>query len=377
MDSIVVFNVGFGDCFLLKNGNQGILVDCGSNNCDKVKKKKVAANIQQFCRDNCINLSSIVITHFHEDHYNILEHFTGASFSTLYIPDFYSLDEIKLEFLQLMIQPKKSFYYTRAHKILNLLPALLHFSVYDHKLKIKCVKRGDRIDSMPDPYPVLWPDVRNAFNPEAVILSIFQSLLDTSILGEKLLSNVDELTNQYYDCYLRVTNRSKANDVFIGQERNRITSEMEDIIKNAISFNDKNNSGIKLSDNIKSQISRIQNAISIVFETGTDLFLGDITQDIFDNRILNDVAIKQYRAIKVAHHGTKRHYTEKLPQSCYLIISNGKYKGWDLTAMYPLRYANRKFICTNRTGCEYWQATSGTKRVHEFQCGIQTPFELL
>ena len=377
MDSIAVFSVGFGDCFLLNNDNQGILVDCGSKNYKKSEKKEVAESIQRFCQDNCIDLSSVVITHFHEDHYNILGSLTGASISTLYIPDFFSFDEIKLEFLQLMIQPRKSLYFKRANEILLLLPSLLKLPVYNRKLVIKCVKRGDRIDSVPNPYSVLWPDVRKAFDPEAVVLFILQSLLDISTSAEELSAYADELTNQYYDCYIRAANQSKTNDIVIGQERIRIASEMNAVINKAISFNEKNNLGIKLSGNIKSQISRIQNAISIVFETGTDLFLGDITQDIFDNRILNDVANKQYRAIKVAHHGTKRHYTEKLPQSCYLIISNGKYKGWDLTAMYPLRYANRKFICTNCTGCEYWQATSGTKSVHEFQCGIHTPFELL
>lgn len=376
MDSIVVFNAGFGDCFLLRNGNQGILVDCGSNNYDKDKKKKVAEDIQQFCRDNCINLSSIVITHFHKDHYNILKFLAGASISTLYIPSFSSFDEIKLEFLQLMIQPRKSSYFKRANEILILLPSLLKLPIYDSKLIIECVKKGDRIDSMPDPYTVLWPDVKKTFDPKAVVLFILQSIMNTDIFGEKLSAYADELTNQYYDCYIKAANQSKTSDIVIGQERTRIASEMETIIHDAISFNEKNNLGIKLSGNIKSQIRRIQNAVSIVFETGTDLFLGDITQDIFDNKISNAVANKQYRAIKVAHHGTKRHYTKKLPQSCYLIISNGKHKGWDLSAMYPLKYSNRKFICTNCTGCEYWQAKSGTKSVHEYQCGIHTPFEL-
>ena len=63
MDSIAVFNVGFGDCFLLNNDNQGILVDCGSKNYKKSEKKEVAESIQRFCQDNCIDLSSVVITH--------------------------------------------------------------------------------------------------------------------------------------------------------------------------------------------------------------------------------------------------------------------------------------------------------------------------
>lgn len=58
--------------------------------------------------------------------------------------------------------------------------------------------------------------------------------------------------------------------------------------------------------------------------------------------------------MKVAHHGTKDYYSERLPCTEKLIISNAKKIDWDISAKYALKYTYPKFVCTNNSGCEIY-----------------------
>ena len=42
-----------------------------------------------------------------------------------------------------------------------------------------------------------------------------------------------------------------------------------------------------------------------------------------------------------------------------LIISNGRYSNWDISAKYAVWYSHEKFICTNHDGCELFDTIGG------------------
>ena len=95
-----MYNMEFGDCFLICDENENLLVDFGSDNshCDI---SAVASHIKAINGDKEL---SCLISHFHEDH---ISGFLQSSLvaKDIYIPDIIAMSKTvgKLSFLQLSI----------------------------------------------------------------------------------------------------------------------------------------------------------------------------------------------------------------------------------------------------------------------------------
>ena len=76
-----MYNMQFGDSFLINDNGDGLLVDCGT-----IGKKIDQDVINQLVSDvTLINTKSILITHFHADHYNCFNQLPANSIDKVYM----------------------------------------------------------------------------------------------------------------------------------------------------------------------------------------------------------------------------------------------------------------------------------------------------
>lgn len=61
-----MFNAGFGDCFLIKDGFANLVVDCGILNAMYPSRSVLTRRL----RSMLIDSPELLITHFHADHVN-------------------------------------------------------------------------------------------------------------------------------------------------------------------------------------------------------------------------------------------------------------------------------------------------------------------
>jgi ribonuclease BN (tRNA processing enzyme) len=97
-----MYNVGFGDCFLLHGERENLLVDFGSDTPNLLSE--VATSITEECREKEL---SILITHFHNDHINgfLDQDLNNNVIKKIYLPDILQMKRCggKINFYQLHI----------------------------------------------------------------------------------------------------------------------------------------------------------------------------------------------------------------------------------------------------------------------------------
>lgn len=352
-----VYDVGFGDCSLLELESFNLLVDCGGNR----NKKQVKDDI--FITNSGKRLEC-VITHFHSDHYNILSQFGRDSLDAIYAPNFFTKDEIKIQLYSLLLLSSTSSSYLMAESMLKLIPNLLDYGIIKRNRLVNFVKKGDYIGEKN--LQVLWPNV--CPNQIGKLANDIKCLVEKSTqhsssdisegFSNVLIPTMEELAISYYNIVQRHEEINAHNLREISSQINLILKEVSNLKNNY------NNVLRNIKGLPKKRIKQIQNQYSIVFHNydancinGKNLlFLGDVTPDVFEKYINVDVNKNCYDYIKVSHHGTKKYFMRDLPHCETMIISNGKKSKCDITAMYPLRYSQRKFVCTNNKYCEYYNA---------------------
>lgn len=378
INSIDVYNVLFGDCLYLHLDHRGVLVDCGS------KRKSVYADpvIDDVLNNN--EEMSLVVTHFHKDHYSLIQRFSDKCFfnkrfshkrfSEVFVPDFFSRNSIRVQMYVLLLSAVGSKLYKNALAMLTLIPQII--TSVKAETWINFVKKGDSIHSM----PVLWPDPneKTIKGLEEKMENLFRSYRrKTANDANDVVGQIIEKLNLYYNDY------STGND---SQNPHRVSAEnigMLDPKETAQKAMEKRDElGIPkegiLDRKTKKAVLSIQNSSSIVFHNtegdNTALFLGDVDKKNYEKHVRPEVekVEKQYRYIKVAHHGTRDYYTGELPVSSYLIISNGGWKSAPISCMYKNRYRKALFVCTNNNYCEYRQSLpNGASDSNCIVCGFE------
>lgn len=370
---LTVYNVYFGDCIDIELDNkEKLLVDCGSNFLGE-KLKSYFKNIADDIMKNHNNNVKIVVTHFHEDHYNILKYFSESSIEEIYIPNFFTEEEIKLEFFTLLQKAEDNLIYQNAKKMLKLIPNLVlekseqGKSILKSKAMITFVKREDPIS---DDFTTLWPNIK-----EYTITVVLNKVKEELNNNKEIVSTIENFSKQYHE----ITEQIKQRLYLESNVRTLdvLANELQKIVEEAINFIERIDNIPKISRYIMSEIHNIQNEISVVFHkkditsTADDcLFLGDIPSDIYEEYIYRDVCKKKYKCIKVAHHGSDDYFTLNLPDSEHLIISNGKpehiKKGNTkrcpyISHQYPFYYTQRQIHCTNSNNCQFLMNFDQTK----------------
>ena len=349
IEQLTVYNVGFGDCikFELKNG-ESVLLDCGGNLNNK-KKVKIKNDIKENQKGNV----NVIISHFHNDHYNILQLFENETIDVLYIPNFFTKDIIKIYFYLLLVQSLRSSVYLFALELLQLIPNLV-LSKNDKKSIVK--KNGQIIftkkdDMILDKFHVLWPDINKTNNITSKINQVFHDYFHNN---QYINDHIDELARRYEEQINNIQNREfpttySANiNIF-----EYAALQIQEIVNEGLQLREQLNEKLKFNNRTKNIIKNFQNSMSLVFQTNDKkcLFLGDVTKKCFEDNILDNIDKEEYYCIKISHHGTKKYFSEKLPKKTKgFIISNGKKeinKPIDDRYYSDEYYKDVKIICTN------------------------------
>lgn len=381
INNIEIFDVNFGDCFICQDNSmrERMLVDFGSIR--KIKKSVInEVNLQLGNADK----KHLMISHFHSDHYSGIKHLLDTiKFDEIYLPNFFSKEVIKLQYTILLALSPSNRSYTIAYNMLSVIPNLVNH--IQNTTKIIFTRRGDIIKNNIDSLRVLWPDNAD-FDKRAK--KIYEEIVAYYKLKEK-----EELINKFVEDYFSTILPLREDDNtlgFIQTDENQLKKLLSLIENLELSLKESKAKPKKMRISLNKEISFFQNSICICFDNVIEnndkpvLFLSDISQDIFGKILNGAVDIKlaeHYSAIKVPHHGTKDYYVNDLPESNYMIISNGlaRTNSWRITALYGWKYNGRNFICTNYpNACDYELASVQCDACKSARCicGIINNFHL-
>lgn len=351
IDKIEMYKVGFGDCFICSDneGKNKMLVDCGS----------IGTISQNIIQEIDWSLSKshnyLMITHFHDDHYNGLTRLNkGLKFDEIYLPNFFTRKIITLQFIALA--NKKNMInsnvadesYNIALNLLMSIPMLARHFINGTRViflnKLYGIHNSYNHRNGLDSLRILWPDMSYVEQHASILLETIMPVLSDE-------SNM--LLDGYVNNYIEVIGRSYDNGILYFHPGSR---EALDSILSSIEQCQRNLNVI-LSQEELSEFSEFQNKLCLCFDNiygnidNPVLFLSDIRKSCYKQLItVNDLA-DYYSTIKVPHHGTKLCYIGNLPNSDSLLIPNDSCrKNWEIYDDYFTAYCSRR-IYPNKRCC--------------------------
>jgi hypothetical protein len=379
-----MYNVGFGDCFLLSDDAQNLLVDFGSDTPGVLSG--IANDIENL---NCGKELSVLMTHFHKDHINGFweTNLPGkVNIGNVYIPDIFAMRETlgELTFLQLHVLSD-----IFSSRVLNKKPVQITLysllkSLMNINTNIHFLNRGCTFPFASRDYKVLWPcfsKLNLHKKVEAAVLALLARIdgIRTTPRGE---SPSDEPI-PYADSFLNLTD-SFTEALLIGYGRlaqgglqdSQIMESIDGALKIISDDIEKWEPHLpeKLIDELNAEVRSMrqqENKISIVFQdkpvdgVSSLLMTGDIPVSELKKIIFNkdiscymEMSVK-YRIIKAPHHATNSHFTNLLPSCDKILASNGhpnySHGKWGkISYQYGSFYSSHKgcqMICSNKR-CE-------------------------
>ncbi|MDE6758580.1 MAG: hypothetical protein K2J89_04815 [Clostridia bacterium] len=342
INKIEMYKVGFGDCFICsdeENRNK-MLVDCGSI-------REVHPNIIEDINLSLARTNNyLMITHFHDDHFNKLEKLDPElKFSEIYLPNFFTRNIIRLEYSILASNNKNlnDDAHVIAINLLKIIPTIarhfkngvrISFLNKDYGLHKEFIERNGL-----DKIRILWPEM-SYIEQKAKKLN---EKID-NIISEENRQLLDDKANKFIEkCSIYVYKREeRKNNV----DNNYSTQKSDEVT-------------IEIPHKLYKTITEFQNQICLCFDNANSqndnpvLFLSDINKRGYNAiKNYNDLA-PHYSIIKVPHHGTKKYYINNLPDSDSLLIPNDNArKKWDIYNEYFITYQARNII-TNSRCCRY------------------------
>ena len=152
-----MYNVGFGDCFCLRDRKKSLLVDFGTNN-SRIEGRPRREIFDVIISDlSTINCKNLLLTHFHMDHlsgllYMMKNRDSSFDFGKIYLPDVFSREEMSRTLVLLLLADllKESGLPSRQVSLFALVDALL-----ENKQNVELLSRGKLFENK---YQALWPD---------------------------------------------------------------------------------------------------------------------------------------------------------------------------------------------------------------------------
>lgn len=152
-----MYNVGFGDCFCLRDRKKSLLVDFGTNN-SRIEGRPRREIFDVIISDlSTINRKNLLLTHFHMDHlsgllYMMKNRDSSLDFGKIYLPDVFSKEEMSRTLVLLLLADllKESGLPSRQVSLFALVDALL-----ENRQNLELLSRGKIFE---DKYQALWPD---------------------------------------------------------------------------------------------------------------------------------------------------------------------------------------------------------------------------
>ena len=321
-----MYNVGFGDCFCLRDRKKSLLVDFGTNN-SRIEGRPRREIFDVIISDlSTINRKNLLLTHFHMDHlsgllYMMKNRDSSLDFGKIYLPDVFSKEEMSRTLVLLLLADllKESGLPSRQVSLFALVDALL-----ENRQNLELLSRGKIFE---DKYQALWPDTD-------VIQRETEEVYNEICKNENLAAVMEELLNFAEKLRRIIWSMTEEGKAQTEEEQEKISlayvydREFRRIkaipeFKELLSFLNTN----------KVNLRQFKHKISIVFQNARDgelnlLFTGDVQPGhlkmIAENYDGKLPLYEHYWCIKVPHHGTQEHYfdfSQYEPEN--MMISNG------------------------------------------------------
>jgi len=395
--TIRMYDVHFGDCFLLKEENECLLVDFGSID-SKFNFEDVANNISTQIQGKEF---SVLLTHFHQDHMNGLWKLTNfPSTNTIkrfYLPSVVCMNEkgeMKYSFLQVSVISDflQSLVLHKGTPEITVYSLLL--SLIEKKTRVRFLERGDIFTCDQTKYEVLWPASEDLKVDSRICVSLDKLLSGERKIGLEL-DLINCLIRKIFECYETM---SSANFLIYDNQIRELERAYTDVA-HMYEFI-KANLSIENSKWIKARVKTMRNQAnkwSIVFHTKSNheashnmlhylglegslgkfhedihtaianekviLMTGDATKAVL-NKIIKNTRIQPsiplhecYSILKAQHHGTKTHFVTKIPAAKQILISNGKCNGREDRKIshewsHVAHLQSGSIACTDKDFCE-------------------------
>lgn len=195
---IRMYNVGFGDCFCIRDRKSSLLVDFGAAN-SKIEGRPRREVFDVIISDlTTIRKKNLLLTHFHPDHVSGLLYMMryrrdAYEFEKIYLPDVFSGPEMKytLALLLLADVTKKASLPGRRVSLFALAEALCA-----RKVKIDLLSRGSEFEGK---YTALWPDVSEVSGGTE---EVFNSLIENH---ENAMTELVNIAEEVRELFLSMT----------------------------------------------------------------------------------------------------------------------------------------------------------------------------
>ena len=321
---IRMYNVGFGDCYCLRDRKKSLLVDFGTNN-SRIEGRPRREIFDLIISDlSTIECKNLLLTHFHMDHlsgllYMMKNKDSSFDFGKIYLPDVFSEEKMSRTLVLLLLADlvKDSCLPSRQVSLFALIDALLERQTQT----VELLSRGKIFE---EKYQALWPDTdvtqRETDEVYNLLREKFPEIMDVLLdFSEKLRQIIWSMTDE--GKVLSESNQKNIRAYVYEREFRRIKALPE--FKELLTWLNRNQVNLR----------QFKHKISIVFQNARDgelnlLFTGDVQpehmQMIADNYDGKWPLYEHYWCIKVPHHGTQDHYfnfSEYEPEN--MMISNG------------------------------------------------------
>ena len=195
---IRMYNVGFGDCFCIRDRKSSLIVDFGAAN-SKIEGRPRREVFDVIISDlTTIRKKNLLLTHFHPDHVSGLLYMMryrrdAYEFEKIYLPDVFSGPEMKytLALLLLADVTKKASLPGRRVSLFALAEALCA-----RKVKIDLLSRGSEFEGK---YTALWPDVSEVSRETE---EVFNSLIENH---ENAMTELVNIAEEVRELFLSMT----------------------------------------------------------------------------------------------------------------------------------------------------------------------------
>ncbi len=195
---IRMYNVGFGDCFCIRDRKSSLLVDFGAAN-SKIEGRPRREVFDVIISDlTTIRKKNLLLTHFHPDHVSGLLYMMryrrdAYEFEKIYLPDVFSGPEMKytLALLLLADVTKKASLPGRRVSLFALAEALCA-----RKVKIDLLSRGSEFEGK---YTALWPNVSEVSRETE---EVFNSLIENH---ENAMTELVNIAEEVRELFLSMT----------------------------------------------------------------------------------------------------------------------------------------------------------------------------
>ena len=371
---IRMYNVGFGDCYCLRDRKKSLLVDFGTNN-SRIEGRPRREIFDLIISDlSTIECKNLLLTHFHMDHlsgllYMMKNKDSSFDFGKIYLPDVFSEEKMSRTQVLLLLADlvKDSCLPSRQVSLFALIDALLERQTQT----VELLSRGKIFE---EKYQALWPDTdvtqRETDEVYNLLREKFPEIMDVLFdFAEKLRQIIWSMTDE--GKVLSENNQKNIRAYVYEREFRRIKALPE--FKELLTWLNRNQVNLR----------QFKHKISIVFQNARDgelnlLFTGDVQpehmQMIADNYDGKWPLYEHYWCIKVPHHGTQDHYfnfSGYEPEN--MMISNGIHFANSKTQSRELRtsplYGGLFYIpdthmyCSNCDCCDCYENGCSCKEV--------------